>query len=141
MALGVARSLDYVGVLGVELFVAEGGRLFVNEIAPRPHNSGHYTIDACTSDQFEQQVRTLSGLPLGSFEAHSAAAMVNLLGDLWAEGPPAWDRVLAIPGARLHLYGKAEPRPGRKMGHVTCLAPTAEEAASRCAQVRSALAG
>jgi 5-(carboxyamino)imidazole ribonucleotide synthase len=141
MALGIADSLEYVGVLGVELFVAEGGRLFVNEIAPRPHNSGHYTIDACISDQFEQQVRTLCGLPLGSFDTHSAAAMVNLLGDLWTSGPPAWDRVLAIPGARLHLYGKAEARPGRKMGHVTCLASTADEAVSRCEEVRAALAG
>ena len=138
-ALAVADSLGYVGVLGVELFVAEGGRLYVNEIAPRPHNSGHYTIDACMTDQFEQQVRALCGLPLGSFAAQSAAAMVNLLGDLWFPEPPRWERLLAIPAVRLHLYGKAQPRPGRKMGHVTCLADSADAAAELATRVKAEL--
>ncbi len=124
----VATKLGYVGVLGVELFVACGGLLFINEIAPRPHNTGHYTLDACTVDQFEQQVRALCGLPLGAPALLSPVAMVNLLGDLWVGGPPRWDRALALPGVKLHLYGKAEPRPGRKMGHLNCLAATADEA-------------
>ena len=118
----VATALDYVGVLGVELFVADGGRLYVNELAPRPHNSGHYTLDACSADQFEQQVRALCGLPLAEPRLLTPVAMVNLLGDLWAGGPPRWDEVFRRPGVRLHLYGKAEPRPGRKMGHLNCLA-------------------
>ena len=134
----VARALDYVGVLGVELFVASGGRVFVNEVAPRPHNSGHYTIDACATDQFEQQVRTLCGLPLGDPRLLSPAAMVNLLGDIWAHGEPAWDRALAVPGVRLHLYGKAEPRPGRKMGHLTCTAESAGRALELALAAREA---
>ena len=134
----VALALDYVGVLGVELFVASGGRVFVNEVAPRPHNSGHYTIDACATDQFEQQVRTLCGLPLGDPRLLSPAAMVNLLGDIWAHGEPAWDRALAVPGVRLHLYGKAEPRPGRKMGHLTCTAESADRALELALAAREA---
>ncbi len=126
LAVGVACALEYVGVLGVELFVAAGGRLFVNEIAPRPHNSGHYTLDACVTDQFEQQVRALTGLPLGDPRLLSPVTMINLLGEVWAAGPPAWDRALALPGVQLHLYGKAEPRPGRKMGHLNCLAASAD---------------
>jgi len=124
----VATALGYVGVLGVELFVAEGGKLFVNELAPRPHNSGHYTLDACSVDQFELQVRTLCGLPLHRPALLSPCCMVNVLGDSWRHGTPHWDRALARPGVRLHLYGKRDPRPGRKMGHLTCLAPSAEEA-------------
>lgn len=122
MACDVAAALDYVGVLGVELFVGDGGRLFVNEIAPRPHNSGHYTLDACLTDQFEQQVRTLCALPLGAPDLLSPVVMINLLGDLWSGGPPRWEAALALPGVKLHLYGKMEPRPGRKMGHLNCLA-------------------
>ena len=123
IATRLAHALDYVGVLAVEFFVLEGDALLINEIAPRPHNSGHYTIDACRSSQFEQQVRVLCGLPLGDPSQHSAAVMLNLLGDVW-RGPdkkiaPDWQAVLKHPGAHLHLYGKREARAGRKMGHVT----------------------
>jgi 5-(carboxyamino)imidazole ribonucleotide synthase len=121
LAVGIAQALGYVGVLAVELFVSEG-RLLVNELAPRPHNSGHHTIDACVTDQFEQQVRALCGLPLGEARAHSAAVMVNLLGDLWLDagsGLPDWARLQAVPNLKLHLYGKREARRGRKMGHFT----------------------
>jgi 5-(carboxyamino)imidazole ribonucleotide synthase len=135
----VAAKLGYVGVLGVELFVAGGGRLFVNEIAPRPHNTGHYTLDACTVDQFEQQVRALCELPLGTPVLLSPVAMVNLLGDAWSKGTPRWDRALALPGVKLHLYGKAEPRPGRKMGHLNCLAPTPDEALALARRAYAAL--
>lgn len=118
IASRLATALDYVGVLAVELFVV-GGRLMLNEIAPRPHNSGHFTIDACRTSQFEQQVRVLCGLPPGDPSLHTPAVMVNLLGDLWRGGEPDWEAVLRHPGAHLHLYGKRESRPGRKMGHVT----------------------
>ncbi|NOT08305.1 MAG: 5-(carboxyamino)imidazole ribonucleotide synthase [Gemmatimonadales bacterium] len=128
LAKDVATRLDYVGVLGVELFIAKGGELFANELAPRPHNSGHYTLDACDVDQFEQQVRTLCELPLTTPRLLSPVCMVNLLGDLWQGREPAWDEVLALPGVALHLYGKKEARPGRKMGHLNCLAGTADEA-------------
>jgi 5-(carboxyamino)imidazole ribonucleotide synthase len=121
MAVALVAALDYVGVMGVEFFVSDG-RLLVNEIAPRPHNSGHYTLDACTVSQYEQQVRALCGLPLGDGRAHSAAAMVNLLGDLWHGGAePDWSIVLAEPRLRLHLYGKHHARSGRKMGHFTAV--------------------
>lgn len=139
-AVRVAESLDYVGVLGVELFIAEGGRIFVNEIAPRPHNSGHYTMDACVADQFEQQVRVVAGLPLGDPRLLSPVCMINLLGDLWAGGPPRFDRALALPGVALHLYGKREPRPGRKMGHLNCLAPNPEAALELARRALAALA-
>ncbi|MCM2328934.1 MAG: 5-(carboxyamino)imidazole ribonucleotide synthase [Lysobacter sp.] len=122
LATRLAHALDYVGVLAVEMFVV-GGRLLVNEIAPRPHNSGHYTIDACRTSQFEQQVRVLCGLPLGDPTLHTPAVMVNLLGDIWGAGEPRWDAVLRHAGAHLHLYGKREARPGRKMGHVTVCEP------------------
>jgi len=141
IALAIAEALEYVGVLGVELFVARGGRLYVNEIAPRPHNSGHYTQDACVTCQFEQQVRAICGLPLGSTTLLSPVAMINLLGELWAGGTPRWDRALGDPDVQLHLYGKAEARPGRKMGHLNVLAPTAEQARQRAYQARRALAG
>lgn len=118
LAARLAGALGYVGVLAVEMFVV-GGRLLVNEIAPRPHNSGHYTIDACRTSQFEQQVRVLCGLPLGDPSLHTPAVMVNLLGDIWRSGEPDWEAVLVHPGAHLHLYGKREARAGRKMGHVT----------------------
>ncbi len=130
LASRLAAALDYVGVLAVELFVVEG-RLLLNEIAPRPHNSGHYTLDACRTSQFEQQVRVLCGLPLGDPSIHTPAVMVNLLGDIWSEGAPNWKAVLEHPGAHLHLYGKREPRPGRKMGHVT----VCEEAPGQALQV------
>lgn len=120
LAARLAAGLSYEGVLGVEFFVANG-RLLINEIAPRPHNSGHYTLDACAASQYEQQVRALCGLPLGDERLLSAATMVNLLGDLWDSGEPDWRQVLDEPRAKLYLYGKASARPGRKMGHYTLL--------------------
>ncbi len=140
IALHVATGLDYVGVLCVELFELADGQLLANEIAPRPHNSGHATIDACVSSQFEQQVRTLAGLPLGEPRQHTPAVMLNLLGDLWfdssgAARDPAFDRALAVPGACLHLYGKHEARVGRKMGHVTVLAESISLALTRARAV------
>jgi 5-(carboxyamino)imidazole ribonucleotide synthase len=140
LAIAVAEALHYVGVLGVELFVANGGRLFVNEMAPRPHNSGHYTLDACSADQFEQQLRALCGLPLAEPRLLSPVAMINLLGDLWGCGEPRWAEVFRRPGVRLHLYGKAEPRPGRKMGHLNCLADTPDQALALALDARRALA-
>jgi 5-(carboxyamino)imidazole ribonucleotide synthase len=139
LAIGVAERMDYTGVLGVELFVANGGRLFVNEMAPRPHNSGHFTLDACSVDQFEQQLRTLCGLPLGRPRLLSPVAMINLLGDLWEAGEPRWAEALRLPGVRLHLYGKAEPRRGRKMGHLNCLAESSDRALTLAHQARAAL--
>jgi 5-(carboxyamino)imidazole ribonucleotide synthase len=127
IASGVADKLEYVGVLGVEMFVSNG-HVLVNEMAPRPHNSGHWTQDAAVTDQFEQQVRAMCGLPLGSPALLTPVAMVNLLGDLWAKGEPDWGAVMAMPGVVLHLYGKKEPRPGRKMGHLNCYGATADEA-------------
>lgn len=128
-AMRLAQALSYVGVLCVEFFLLNDGRVVANEMAPRPHNSGHYSIDACDVSQFDLQVRTLAGLPLVPPRQHSAAVMLNLLGDLWwpaglADAPrsPPWDKLLALPGAHLHLYGKAEARPGRKMGHLTLTA-------------------
>ena len=137
----IANELNYVGVLCVEYFVLQDGRLVVNEMAPRPHNSGHYTVDACDVSQFELQVRTLAGLPLAAPRQHSAAIMLNLLGDLWytAGGQPRtppWADVLALPGAHLHLYGKTEARRGRKMGHLTLTGPSA--AAVRATALRAA---
>jgi 5-(carboxyamino)imidazole ribonucleotide synthase len=133
IATAIAVALDYRGVLCVELFIAPGDTLVVNEIAPRPHNSGHYTIDACVTSQFEQQARVLAGLPLGETLQHTPAVMVNLLGDVWFAADasmrePDWAGVLAHPQAKLHLYGKREPRRGRKMGHVTCLGATLDAA-------------
>lgn len=138
-ACAIATALDYVGVLGVEFFVAADGRLLVNELAPRPHNSGHYTLDACLTSQFEQQLRALCGMPLGDPAPVRAAAMVNILGDAWRGGEPHWSGVLAEPDARLHLYGKREPRPGRKMGHYTCLADSVESARELADRLRAAL--
>lgn len=138
-ACAIAAALEYVGVLGVEFFIDTSGRLLVNELAPRPHNSGHYTIDSCLTSQFEQQLRALCGMPLGDPAQMRAAAMVNILGDAWRGGEPRWGEVLAEPDARLHLYGKREPRPGRKMGHYTCLADTPERARELAGRLRSAL--
>ncbi len=117
------EALDLIGVLCVEFFVEPGGRLLINELAPRPHNSGHLTVDASATSQFEQQLRAVCGLPLGSTALLRPAAMANLLGDLWAEGEPDWLAACAFPEVKLHLYGKLAPRPGRKMGHLTALAP------------------
>ena len=124
----IANDLGYVGVLCVEFFVLKDGSLVVNEMAPRPHNSGHYSLDACDVSQFELQVRTLAGLPLTQPRLHSSAVMLNLLGDLWAAGEPPWAAVLALPGAHLHLYGKREARAGRKMGHLNVTAATPAQA-------------
>jgi 5-(carboxyamino)imidazole ribonucleotide synthase len=139
LAVSLAERMGYIGVLGVELFVAGGERLFVNEMAPRPHNSGHYTLDACTVDQFEQQLRTLCDLPLVQPRLLSPVAMINLLGDLWQAGTPRWAEALRRPGVRLHLYGKTEPRPGRKMGHLTCLGEDADRALATALEARDAL--
>jgi len=130
----IAEGLHYVGVLCVEFFILEGGQLVVNEMAPRPHNSGHYTLNACDQSQFELQVRTLAGLPLTQPRQHSPSIMLNLLGDLWPEPnaigqgstSPAWGKVLALPGTHLHLYGKVSARPGRKMGHLNITGATPE---------------
>jgi 5-(carboxyamino)imidazole ribonucleotide synthase len=119
IARSVMEQLAVVGVLCTEFFLARDGRLLINELAPRPHNSGHLTIDACVTSQFEQQLRAVCGLPLGSSFRARPSAMANLLGDLWSGGEPDWNSALSIPDARLHLYGKAQPRPGRKMGHLT----------------------
>jgi 5-(carboxyamino)imidazole ribonucleotide synthase len=132
----IAAAIDHVGVLCVEFFVLADGSLVANEMAPRPHNSGHYSLDACDLSQFELQVRTLAGLPLTEPRLHSAAVMLNLLGDLWRNDgasvrAPDWSALLALPGAHLHLYGKAEARPGRKMGHLTFTAASLEEAEAR----------
>jgi 5-(carboxyamino)imidazole ribonucleotide synthase len=138
LASRIAQELQYVGVLAVEMFVV-GGRLLMNEIAPRPHNSGHYTIDACRTSQFEQQVRVLCGLPLGDPSQHTPAVMLNLLGDIWREGEPRWEAVLRHAGAHLHLYGKREARPGRKMGHVTVCESTPEQALAVALEIRAEL--
>lgn len=139
-ATRIADALDYCGVLAIEFFVSSDQRLLVNEMAPRPHNSGHYTIDACESSQYEQQLRMVCGLPAGSCVQHTPVAMGNLLGDLWPPGgEPDWRALLEIERARLHLYGKREARPGRKMGHVTCLGDTLEQAVQTLDRARSAL--
>ena len=140
LASMVAEKLDYTGVLGVEFFVCDG-ELLVNEMAPRPHNSGHYTIDACITNQFEQQVRVLTGLPLGSAKQHSSAVMVNLLGDIWpsADEAPAWLAALAQAQLKMHLYGKQAARAGRKMGHYTVLSANRDEAIKLAMQVRAEL--
>ena len=135
----VLDDLGYVGVLCVEFFVARDGRLLVNEIAPRPHNSGHLTIDACVTSQFEQQVRAVCGLSLGDTTQIKPAAMVNLLGDLWVNGEPDWAAALAMPGVKLHLYGKSDPRVGRKMGHLTALGDSVDEAAAKALAARDVL--
>lgn len=144
IAAVIAERMDYVGTLGVEFFLSRG-ELLVNEIAPRPHNSGHYTLDACVTNQFEQQVRTLCGLPLGDTDAHCAAVCVNLLGDLWypdgtsVPREPDWRQLLERPGLRLHLYGKDRPRPGRKMGHFTVIGRDPHEVHRTAMAARAAI--
>ena len=143
----IAEGLNYVGVLCVEFFLLEGGQLVVNEMAPRPHNSGHYTMNACDQSQFELQVRTLAGLPLTQPRQHSPAIMLNLLGDLWPEvtptgkGPtsPGWGQVLALPGTHLHLYGKLSARPGRKMGHLNITGASPEAVRATALQAAALL--
>jgi 5-(carboxyamino)imidazole ribonucleotide synthase len=140
IAAKIMESQEVVGVLCVEFFVVDDETLYINEIAPRPHNSGHVTINACHSSQFDQQVRAVCGLPLGSTERLSAGAMSNLLGDLW-DHDPDWSAPLALPGVSLHLYGKTEARPGRKMGHMTALADTTQRASDLINAARAKLAG
>ncbi|MDC0741962.1 5-(carboxyamino)imidazole ribonucleotide synthase [Polyangium mundeleinium] len=139
VASDIAKAIDLVGVLGVEMFYLPNGDIVVNELAPRPHNSGHYTFDACVTSQFEQQLRAVCGLPLGEPTLLRPAAMANLLGDLWEHGEPQWDRAAAFPDVKIHLYGKTEARPGRKMGHLVAMAETAEKASARVLAARSAL--
>lgn len=143
LARGILTALNVVGLLTVELFVTRDGRLLVNELAPRTHNSGHLTIDACVTCQFEQQLRAVCGLPLGSPELRQPAAMANLLGDVWlaAKGAPNWAAALSDPLVKLHLYGKAEPRAGRKLGHLTAVGATVEEAVQRVRTARERLLG
>jgi 5-(carboxyamino)imidazole ribonucleotide synthase len=137
MAASVLEKLHVIGVACVEFFVTRDGRVLVNEIAPRPHNSGHLTIAACDTSQFEQQVRAICGLPLGSTRQLAPAAMANLLGDCWTNGEPDWASALSVPGVSLLLYGKSQPRPGRKMGHLTALADSVEEAVAHVRRARS----
>lgn len=139
IARAVLEGLEYVGLLCIEFFVTKTGELLINEIAPRPHNSGHLTFDACRTSQFEQQVRAVCGLPLGSPDLLQPAAMANLLGDLWAGGEPDWAAALAVPDVKLHLYGKSMPRPGRKMGHLTALAETTDAARAKVLDARARL--
>ncbi len=140
LAMTIMEALHCVGVMGIEMFLTHDGNLLVNELAPRTHNSGHLTFGGCTVSQFEQQLRAICSLPLGTPRLHTGGvAMANLLGDLWAEGTPRWDKALALPGVSLHLYGKAGARPGRKMGHLTALADTPSAAATLAARARALL--
>ncbi|QHE93508.1 5-(carboxyamino)imidazole ribonucleotide synthase [Pandoraea fibrosis] len=145
-AATIASKMGYVGVLCVEFFILKDGSLVANEMAPRPHNSGHYTIDACAASQFEQQVRAMAGLPLGETRQHSPAVMLNVLGDVWFEGAakdqprtPAWAEVAALPSARVHLYGKEDARVGRKMGHITFAGASLDEAREACVTAAASL--
>lgn len=140
LARAVLENLSVVGVLCVEMFLTRDQKLLINELAPRPHNSGHLTIDACVTSQFEQQLRAVCGLPLGSTEFLRPAAMANLLGDIWALGEPDWEEACRLPGVRLHLYGKQEARKGRKMGHLTALAGDVDQARIMVQAARSRLA-
>ena len=139
MATRLADSINYCGILAVEFFCTRQGELLINELATRPHNSGHYTVDACATSQFEQQVRMMCGLPPGDTHMLSPVIMTNLLGDIWKTGEPDWQQVLNESQAHLHLYGKKEARPGRKMGHINCLAEDVEQALATTARIRSAL--
>jgi 5-(carboxyamino)imidazole ribonucleotide synthase len=141
LAAAVAEQLGVVGLLAVEMFELADGSVIVNELAPRPHNSGHFSFDACVTSQFEQQLRAVCDLPLGAVDLLRPVAMANLLGDLWQAGEPRWQAALAFPEVKLHLYGKREARPGRKMGHLTALAATAAEARATVLAARAALAG
>jgi len=141
IAIGIAIALDYIGILAVEFFISGDGNLLVNEMAPRPHNSGHHTIDACETSQFEQQLRVIVGFPIGSTRLQNPAVMLNLLGEVWLNnaGEPDWQSILDLPGASLHLYGKHEARSGRKMGHLTFTALTLDSALALQKKARSIL--
>jgi len=139
-ACRIAEGLEYCGVLAVEFFISSDNQVLVNEMAPRPHNSGHYTLDACETSQFEQQVRMMCGLPSGSSRQHTAVAMWNILGDIWPQdGTPEWSEILRLGDAKLHLYGKAEARAGRKMGHVNCLAINTKDARQLLSTIKQKL--
>ncbi len=139
LACAIAERLELVGLLAVELFLKPDGELLVNELAPRTHNSGHWTIEGCATSQFEQHVRAVCGLPLGSTEILRPSAMANILGDAWQNGEPDWSKALHTEGVHLHLYGKQEPRPRRKMGHLTAVGATAEEVIARVTKARADL--
>jgi 5-(carboxyamino)imidazole ribonucleotide synthase len=139
LAVRTAEALGLIGVLAVEMFLLPDGQILVNELAPRPHNSGHFSFDASITSQFEQQLRAVCGLPLGSTDSLSPAAMANLLGDLWSHGEPDWTGAASMPEVKLHLYGKAIPRPGRKMGHLVAFGPTVEAAADLVRNARRRL--
>jgi 5-(carboxyamino)imidazole ribonucleotide synthase len=139
LACEVAIKIDLIGLLAVEMFLNASGELVINELAPRPHNSGHWTIEGCATSQFEQHVRAVCGLSLGSTELLRPTAMVNLLGDIWSEGEPNWAAALAESGVHLHLYGKHQARPGRKMGHLTAIGQTVHEAAAIALRAREQL--
>ncbi len=139
-ACTVAEKINLVGLLAVEMFLRRDGSLLINELAPRPHNSGHWTFDACVTSQFEQQLRAVCGLPLGATDILRPAAMANLLGDLWENGEPDWTAALAMPDVKLHLYGKAGARPGRKMGHLVAFGNDAAEAKAKAIEARKRLA-
>jgi 5-(carboxyamino)imidazole ribonucleotide synthase len=141
IAREVLEKLDVVGVLCVEFFLCKDGSLLINELAPRPHNSGHFTFDANVTSQFEQQLRAVCGLPFGSVQQLAPASMANILGDMWQEGEPDWAAAASAPNVKLHLYGKLEARPGRKMGHLTALAATPEQALKDVQAARRLLAG
>jgi len=134
-----SEKLDYCGIMAVEFFYTTDDRLLINEVAPRPHNSGHYTIDACKTSQFEQQVRMMCGLPAGSVELLSPVVMFNILGDIWSNGEPDWAQLLSNPNVKLHLYGKREARVGRKMGHFTCLGNSTSELLQETRRLANAL--
>jgi len=140
LGCAVAQALDIVGVLGVEMFHLPSGDLVVNELAPRPHNSGHFSFDACVTSQFEQQLRAVCGLPLGDPLLLRPVAMANLMGDLWSSGEPNWAAAASFPDVKIHLYGKTEARPGRKMGHLVAMADSVEQAEARVLAARTALA-
>ncbi len=140
IARRIAEKLELVGLLAVEMFVLPGGEILVNELAPRPHNSGHFSFDACITSQFEQQLRAVCGLPLGSTELLRPCAMANLLGDLWESGEPDWIAAARHPEVKLHLYGKAGARAGRKMGHLVAFGNDTAQAAERALAARAALA-
>jgi 5-(carboxyamino)imidazole ribonucleotide synthase len=139
LAKDIAEKIGLVGVMAVEMFLLEDGALLINELAPRPHNSGHFSIDACVTSQFEQQLRAVCGLPLGSPGLLRPCAMANLLGEVWAGGEPDWAAAAGFGEVKIHLYGKAEPRPGRKMGHLTAFGTTPDEALARVVAAREAL--
>lgn len=139
MAIALAEAMGYVGVLAVEFFLLRNGALVINEIAPRPHNSGHFSLDACATDQFEQQVRILCGLPPGDTRLLTPVVMVNLLGDVWRGADPRWEKLLQRPNVKLHLYGKRTARPGRKMGHFNVLADDVESALAQALELKAAL--